>query len=184
MRVHQLPLDGLRLIWPELHHDARGALWESYRRDRYRAAWIDVDFVHDNQSLSRRGTLRGLHHQPGQAKLVWAVSGRIFDVAVDLRPASPSVGQWHGLELDEGDHAQLFIPAGFAHGFCVLSDEALVAYKLSATFEPEATEAIRWDDPELAIDWPLEDPILSLRDRKASSFATLKQRLGRGIVAP
>ncbi len=179
MRVDELPLAPLRLIRPQLHHDERGVLWESYRRDSYRAAGIDVDFVQDNVSLSRGGTLRGLHHQPGQAKLVWVVSGRIFDVAVDVRPGSPSFGHWHGIELDDSEHAQLFIPAGFAHGFCTLSGEATVAYKLSQCFDAAATEAIRWSDPELAIAWPLSDPILSERDRDAPSFAELRSLVGR-----
>ena len=182
VRVDELPLDGLRLIWPQLHHDARGVVWESYQRDRYRAAGIDVDFVQDNQSASRQGTLRGLHHQPGQAKLVWVLRGQIFDVVVDLRPTSPTRGRWHAVDLDAAHHVQLFIPAGFAHGFCVSSDDALVAYKLSRPFDAETTEAIRWNDPDLAIAWPLTSPILSERDRDAQSLNELLAKLAGGEV--
>jgi len=138
-------------------------------------------FVQDNHSASARGTLRGLHFQthPGQAKLIRCTRGKIWDVAVDIRPSSPTFGRHYGAELDETGLAQLFIPVGFAHGFLVLSDHAEVQYKCSNLYNPATESGIAWDDPELAVTWPLEGltPILSERDKKNQSFADFKRKL-------
>ncbi|MGI9557196.1 MAG: dTDP-4-dehydrorhamnose 3,5-epimerase [Solirubrobacterales bacterium] len=167
-------LDGLVLLEPEVHGDERGFLLETYRRDAWSQLGIDLEFVQENHSRStQQGTLRGLHFQtdPGQAKLVRCLRGRIWDVAVDLRSGSPTFGRWEGYELDDEAHRQFLVPVGFAHGFCVLSDVADVAYKLSSVYVPDTEGAIAWDDPEIGIDWPVEDPLLSERDRSAPSLS-------------
>ncbi len=181
MRVEDLGLDGLKLIVPIAYGDDRGFFLESYNRERYRAAGIEVEFVQDNHSRSKRGTLRGLHYQsdPGQAKLMRVGAGRIFDVAVDIRPDSPTFGQWEGVYLDAETHAQLLIPVGFAHGFCVLSDFADVLYKVSSVFEPKTDRTISWCDPDIAIDWPVAEPILSERDRDAPTLADYRRSAQR-----
>lgn len=181
MKVIELELPGLKLIEPRVFRDARGFLIEAYSSRRYREAGIDVEFVQDNHSRSLRGTLRGLHFQsqPGQAKLVRVVNGRIYDVALDVRPSSPTFGRWHGVHLDSEEHRQLYIPVGFAHGFCVLSEFADVEYKLSNFYDAASERGVRPNDPELGIPWPIEQPILSERDLRAESFADLRSRLGR-----
>jgi len=163
-----LRLPGLQLIKPRLYKDERGFFWESYRHPTY-AKWNIPDFVQDNISFSQKNVIRALHLQkePGQAKLVQVLSGRIFDVAVDLRIGSPTFGQWEAVELDDVDRCQLFIPAGFAHGFCVLSENALVQYKVSSLYDPKTELSIRWNDPELNIAWPIDHPILSERDQRS-----------------
>ncbi|HSI80611.1 MAG TPA: dTDP-4-dehydrorhamnose 3,5-epimerase [Solirubrobacterales bacterium] len=168
-------IDGLVLIEPEVHRDERGFLVETYRADTWRALGVDAEFVQDNHSRSAAGTLRGLHFQlrPGQSKLVRCARGRIWDVAVDLRRDSPTYGRWEGHELDDGFHRQLFIPVGFAHGFCVLSDEADVAYRLSSRFDPATEAGIAWNDPEIGIEWPVAEPRLSERDRGAPRLAEI-----------
>ncbi len=173
MRVEPLRLEGLKLIVPAVHGDERGFFLESYNRDRYHGAGIDLEFVQDNHSRSKRGTLRGLHYQaqPGQAKLMRVGAGRIFDVAVDIRVGSSTLGQWEGVYLDAEEHAQLLIPVGFAHGFCVVSDSADVLYKVSSVYDSATERTLSWCDPDIAIDWPVTDPILSDRDRNAPSFA-------------
>ena len=172
-------LDGLVLIEPEVYGDDRGFLLESYNAKAWREAGVEIEFVQDNHSRSQGGTLRGLHFQlrPGQAKLVRCVRGRIWDVAVDLRRGSPTYRRWEAHELDDSGHRQLFVPVGFAHGFCVLSEEADVAYKVSSYFDPETEAGIAWDDPEIGIEWPLSDPLLSERDRSAPRLAEVTDRL-------
>jgi dTDP-4-dehydrorhamnose 3,5-epimerase len=172
-------LDGLIVIEPEVHGDERGFLVETYSAPRWRELGVDVDFVQDNHSRSRRGILRGLHFQssPGQAKLVRCLRGRVWDVAVDLRRASPTYREWEGHELDDRSHRQLFVPVGFAHGFCVLSEEADVAYKLSSVYDPATEAGIAWDDPDVAIEWPISDPQLSERDRNAPRLADVADAL-------
>ncbi len=172
-------LDGLVLIEPDVHADDRGFLVETFGLEQWRELGVESDFVQDNHSRSRRGTLRGLHFQlhPGQAKLVRCLRGRIWDVAVDLRRDSPTRGLWEGHELDDAAHRQLFVPVGFAHGFCVLSDEADVAYRLSSPFDPDREAGIAWDDPDLGIEWPLSDPLLSERDRSAPRLAEVADEL-------
>ena len=172
-------LDGVVLVEPEVHGDERGFLVETFRADAWRELGVEVEFVQDNHSRSRRGILRGLHFQtaPGQAKLVRCARGRIFDVAVDLRRGSPTYGRWEGHELDGERHRQLFVPTGFAHGFCVLSELADVHYKLSTYYDPATEAGIRWDDPDVGIDWPVSDPQVSERDRSAPRLAEIAERL-------
>jgi dTDP-4-dehydrorhamnose 3,5-epimerase len=182
MQVDDLPLAGAKLIRPKVFRDSRGFFFESYSEPLYREAGMPERWVQDNHSKSGRDTLRGLHYQskPGQAKLVRVTHGRVFDVIVDIRPESPSFGQWHGLYVDAEEHAQVYIPVGFAHGFCVLSEIAEVQYKVSTPYDGSTECAIRWNDPELGVGWPIDDPILSQRDRVSESFAAFKARLGRG----
>jgi dTDP-4-dehydrorhamnose 3,5-epimerase len=172
-------LDGLLLIEPDLHGDERGFLIETFRADAWRELGVDAEFVQDNHSRSRRGILRGLHFQtsPGQAKLVRCLQGRIWDVAVDLRRDSPTYCRWEGHELDDASHRQLFLPVGFAHGFCVLSENADVAYRLSSYYDPSTEAQIAWNDPDIGIEWPLSDPILSERDRSAPRLAEVADEL-------
>ena len=168
-------LDGLILLEPEVHGDERGFLVETFSAQAWREAGVAVEFVQDNHSRSSRGILRGLHFQtaPGQAKLIRCARGRIWDVAVDLRRDSPAFGRWEGHELDDQRHRQLFIPAGFAHGFCVLSEVADVHYKLSSYYDPATEAGFAWDDPEVGIEWPIDDPVLSERDRAAPRLAEI-----------
>lgn len=178
MSIEVLPtrLAGLVLVQPAVHADARGFFVETYRRDAYRAAGIASSFVQDNHSRSARATLRGLHYQrrPGQAKLVRVARGAIWDVAVDIRPGSPTFGAWEAFELDDVGHRQLYVPIGFAHGFCVLSDTADVVYKVSQSYDAGEERGIAWDDPDLAIDWPVDDPQLSERDRHNPRLAEVR----------
>jgi dTDP-4-dehydrorhamnose 3,5-epimerase len=162
-------LEGVVLLEPEVHGDERGFMVETYRRDLWRELGVDADFVQHNHSRSSKGTLRGLHFQtrPGQAKLVRCPRGRVLDVAVDLRRGSPTFGQWEGHVLDDEAHRQLYVPVGFAHGFAVLSEVADVAYQLSSAYDPATESGIAWDDPDVGVEWPLEEPLLSERDRSA-----------------
>lgn len=166
-------LDGVVLLEPDVHGDARGFMVETFRRDAWAELGVDVEFVQHNHSRSVKNTLRGLHFQtePGQAKLVRCPRGSIFDVAVDLRRSSPTYGQWEGHVLDDERHRQLFVPVGFAHGFAVLSDIADVAYLLSSTYDPATESGIAWDDPEVAVEWPVDAPLLSERDKTAPRLA-------------
>jgi dTDP-4-dehydrorhamnose 3,5-epimerase len=168
MEVIELDLPGLKLIRPKIHRDERGFFFESYHQLRYQAAGIDPLFVQDNASFSKEGTLRGLHFQstPGQAKLVSVSFGKIWDVAVDLRPGSPAYGKWQAVELSGETGEQLFIPVGFAHGFLALVPSR-VHYKVSQPYNGETECSIRYNDPDLAIAWPIENPLLSLRDQQA-----------------
>jgi len=167
MRVTALRLPEVLLIEPRVVSDRRGFFLETYSRQRYAEAGVGAEFVQDNLSRSVRGTLRGLHlQQPhGQGKLVSVVDGEVFDVAVDVRVGSPTFGQWVGQRLTGEDHLQLFLPAGFAHGFCTTSETALFHYKCTDYYDPEAELGVAWDDPDLAIAWPLPDPITSEKDR-------------------
>ena len=179
MEVIDLPLSGAKLIKPRVFRDARGFFLESFSAPRYQAAGIGEVWVQDNHSLSGKDTLRGLHYQssPGQAKLVRVTRGRVFDVLVDIRPASPTFGKWHGVEIDSEAHEQVYVPVGFAHGFCVLSDEAEVQYKVSTPYNAATECSIRWNDPELGVAWPVTSPVLSERDKVSESFAEFKARL-------
>jgi dTDP-4-dehydrorhamnose 3,5-epimerase len=180
VEVVELPLAGMKLIRPRVFKDERGFFVETYAEPRYRAAGIDCTFVQDNFSRSFARTLRGLHYQatPGQAKLLRVTLGRSYHVAVDLRRGSPTFGRSHGVELDADDPSEIFVPIGCAHGFCALSAVADVAYKVSALYDPATERTIRWDDPELAIAWPVVSPVLSERDRTAESFAAFRARAG------
>lgn len=173
MQVTDLRISGLKLIVPRVFEDERGFFFESYRASRYREDGIDVAFVQDNVSFSRYGTIRALHFQsaPGQAKLVSCVQGKIWDVAVDLREHSPTFGEWEAVELDGESHRQLFVPVGFAHGFCVLSETARVHYKVSSPYDPKTEVSIRWND--FGIQWPIQNPLLSPRDQTSPFFREL-----------
>ncbi|GAB6068104.1 dTDP-4-dehydrorhamnose 3,5-epimerase [Methylothermus subterraneus] len=175
MKVLKTPLEGVLLIEPDVYGDARGFFMETWNLKRYREAGIRAHFVQDNLSLSRQGILRGLHYQwpHPQGKLVQVLRGAVFDVAVDIRKGSPTFGRWVGYELSEANHRQLYIPEGFAHGFCVLSPEALFAYKCTDFYHPEAEHSLRWDDPELRIAWPVAAPILSVKDQNGSFLKDL-----------
>jgi dTDP-4-dehydrorhamnose 3,5-epimerase len=169
MNVEETSLPGVLVIRPRAFGDARGFFFESFHAERYEAAGITAPFVQDNVSRSARGILRGLHFQEpkSQGKLVFVTHGSVFDVAVDVRRGSPHFGKWFGLELSDENHAQLWVPPGFAHGFCVTSEIADFAYKCTEFYAPENERAIRWDDPDLAIDWPIKNPTLSPKDAAA-----------------
>ncbi|MEM1041205.1 MAG: dTDP-4-dehydrorhamnose 3,5-epimerase [Bacteroidota bacterium] len=175
MTTTETHLPGLLLFEPRVFEDARGAFRECYHADRYRAHGLDADFVQDNLSRSKRGVLRGLHFQKRypQGKLLWVVRGTIFDVAVDLRPG-PTFGQHVAVELSEANGRQLWVPPGFAHGFCALSDQADVFYKCTDLYRPDDEGGLRWDDPAFGIDWPIAEPILSDRDRQHPTLAELE----------
>jgi dTDP-4-dehydrorhamnose 3,5-epimerase len=172
-------IEDLVLVEPEVHGDERGFLIETFSAETWSGLGIEVEFVQDNHSRSGRNILRGLHFQtaPGQAKLVRCLRGKIWDVAVDLRRDSPTYGRWEGHELDDDDHRQLYIPIGFAHGFCVLSEVADVHYRLSSYYDPATEAGFAWDDPDVGVDWPLDDPQLSERDRGAPRLAEIADEL-------
>jgi len=159
-------LEGVLVVEPRIFGDQRGFFLETYHRERYAASGIAAALVQDNISFSQKDTLRGLHfqHPQGQAKLVQVLEGEIFDVAVDIRHGSPTFGQWVGVTLSSKTHRQLFIPEGFAHGFCVLSPTALFMYKCSNFYAPQYEGGLRWNDPDLNIEWPVKQPLLSDRD--------------------
>jgi dTDP-4-dehydrorhamnose 3,5-epimerase len=168
VRVETTPLPGVLVVHPPLFRDDRGFFLEAWRHDRFEAAGIPDHFVQDNQSRSMAGTLRGLHWQwrKPQAKLVRVLSGRIFDAVVDVRRGSPHFGQWFGLEMNAEDFTSLYVPVGYAHGFCVLSDTAEVLYKCSDTYDPGGEGGLIWNEPAVGISWPIEAPTLSPRDQK------------------
>jgi dTDP-4-dehydrorhamnose 3,5-epimerase len=172
-------LDGVVLLEPEVHGDTRGFMVETYRREAWAEQGVEVEFVQHNHSRSSKGTLRGLHFQtqPGQAKLVRCPRGAIFDVAVDLRRNSPTFGQWEGQILDDDSHRQLYVPVGFGHGFAVLSDIADVSYLLSNPYDPTTESGIAWDDPDIGVEWPVENPLLSERDKLAPRLADVADSL-------
>lgn len=176
MQVMALSLPDVLLLTPKVFSDERGFFFESYSQFVYEQMGISVPFVQDNASFSKYGTIRALHYQssPGQAKLISCVQGRIWDVAVDIRSQSPTFGKWVGVELNDQNHNQLFIPVGFAHGYCVLSETALVHYKVSTPYKAEEERSIRWNDPAFNIDWPIRNPILSLRDQQSSFFSEMR----------
>lgn len=176
MDVRPTDLPEVLLVAPRVFADARGYFFETYQADRYRAAGIPVAFVQDNLSRSRAGTVRGLHfqrHRP-QGKLVQAVHGAIFDVAVDVRRRSPNFGRWTGHVLSDENHRQLYIPPGFAHGFCALSPEADVLYKCTDAYFPEHERTLQWDDPQVGIAWPLQiPPLVSPKDARGTPLDRL-----------
>jgi dTDP-4-dehydrorhamnose 3,5-epimerase len=174
MELLETRLEGLKLIAPTVHGDERGFFVETYRED----SWgIDEPFVQDNHSRSRRGTVRGIHFQthPGQGKLVRCAYGTVWDVVVDLRRDSPTYGQWEGVELDDVQGRQLWIPVGFGHGFCVLSETADFVYKCTNYYDPETEAGISFEDPDVGIEWPLprEEMLFSERDRDAPRLADI-----------
>ncbi|WP_022835857.1 dTDP-4-dehydrorhamnose 3,5-epimerase [Salisaeta longa] len=175
MTVHATDLPGVQLLVPDVYPDARGAFMELWRAARYADAGIDAAFVQDNLSRSVRGVLRGLHFQnpKPQAKLVQVLAGEVYDVVVDVRASSPTAGQWTGHYLSADNHRQLYVPEGFAHGFVVTSDEALFYYKCTAPYHPAGEHSVHWNDPALAIDWPVDDPVVSSKDAGAPPLAAL-----------
>jgi dTDP-4-dehydrorhamnose 3,5-epimerase len=184
--MEQIPteLDGPVLIKPKVFGDPRGLFVETYRENVLAEQFgIDDAFVQDNHSRSVRGVVRGLHFQldPPVAKLVRCARGAIFDVLVDIRPESPTFGRWEGQRLDEEDMLLLYVPAGFAHGFCVVSDVADVIYKQTAYWSPDADRGIALDDPEIGVEWPIppEERIVSERDRSAPALADITAQLAR-----
>ncbi|MBT3384328.1 MAG: dTDP-4-dehydrorhamnose 3,5-epimerase [Prolixibacteraceae bacterium] len=176
MKIIKTPLSGVVIIEPVIFEDSRGYFFESYQREKYIDSGIDVQFVQDNESKSVKGVIRGLHYQLepySQAKLVRVISGRVFDVAVDLRKGSPTFGQWFGLELDSENKKQLFIPRGFAHGFSVLSETAIFTYKCDNVYTSASERAINLNDPNLGINWKLDESerIVSEKDKQSPVFS-------------
>ncbi len=176
MRVIATDLPDVLLVEPEVHGDARGFFMETWNLSRYRGRGIDARFAQSNVSRSSGGVLRGLHYQyPNpQGKLVFVLEGEVYDVAVDIRPGSPSFGRWTGHHLSADNHRQLYLPEGFAHGFLVTSKTALFCYFCTREYQPSGDAAIRWDDPAIGIEWPLADPSLSERDRQAPLLADVQ----------
>jgi dTDP-4-dehydrorhamnose 3,5-epimerase len=179
-------IEGLAVIEPTVHGDSRGYFFESYNAKDMKVEGLDLTFVQDNQSKSRKGVLRGLHFQKQypQGKLVRVISGSVFDVAVDLRQPSPTYGKYYGITLTDTNNLQLYIPKGFAHGFLVLSDEAVFAYKCTDYYYPDDEGGLAWDDPEIGVDWPLKDiggvraVLLSNKDKRNP---TLKEIVESGF---
>ena len=169
-----LSIPGIILIEPRVLSDARGFFMETYRRSDFAAAGIDDRFVQENHSASQRGVLRGLHYQKppyAQSKLIRVLTGEIFDVAVDLRPNSPTTGRWVGTKLSAANRRMVYLPQWCAHGFCVVSESAEVVYMMTKEYAPEQESGFMWNDPTLAIDWPVSSPTLSDRDKRWPPFA-------------
>ena len=162
-------LDGVVVVEPKVFPDERGFFMESFNARHFAAAGLPTEFVQDNHSRPTRGVLRGLHYQypTWQGKLVRCLVGEFFDVAVDIRRASPKFGQWFGIVLSAENKKQLYVPPGYAHGFCVLSDVTEMAYKCTALYEPADDASLRWNDPEIGIEWPIQSPVLSAKDSEA-----------------
>jgi len=180
MNIIETALPGVLIVEPKVYGDARGFFLETFHKQRYEEAGIPgsgLEFVQDNHSRSRKGVLRGLHFQleNPQGKLVSAGTGAVFDVAADVNPDSPTFGKWVGVELTEENHRQLWIPPGYAHGFCVLSDVADFQYKCTAFYHHQSDSGVAWNDPDLAIDWPVDGPLLSERDMKLPKLADAKR---------
>ena len=174
-------IEGVKVIDVKSYGDRRGYFMETYKRPDFEAAGITCDFVQDNQSSSVKGVLRGMHFQieHPQSKLVRVVRGSVFDVCIDLRPGSPTWGKWEGVVLSAENRRQFFIPRGFAHGFITLTDEVEVQYKADNYYAPECDGNVRWDDPEIGVEWPAEPTILSDKDEKAP---TLAERMAKGEI--
>jgi dTDP-4-dehydrorhamnose 3,5-epimerase len=178
MRRLETRLQGPVVIEPTVHGDARGFFQETYRRNTLAELGVHDEWVQDNHSRSRRGVLRGMHFQPGMAKLVRCARGAIHDVVVDIRPGSPSFGSWEGFELNDETHLQLYVPDGFAHGFCVVSESADVLYKCSTYYDPQQEAGFRFDDPDVAIGWPEGIELeTSERDRAAPLLQEIRESL-------
>jgi dTDP-4-dehydrorhamnose 3,5-epimerase len=173
LHIRQTSLPGVLLIEPKVFGDERGFFMETYHLEAFRAAGIGDTFVQDNHSRSARGVLRGLHYQEpnGQGKLVRCTRGAIFDVAVDIRRGSPTFGRWFGIELSDANKLMLWIPPGFAHGFCAMEDGSDLVYKCTTLYDPAADRAILWNDPDIGIEWPIAEPVLSAKDARAPRLA-------------
>jgi dTDP-4-dehydrorhamnose 3,5-epimerase len=178
MRTLDTELDGPTVLAPAVHGDERGFFVETFRASTLADLGVDVAFVQDNHSRSRQGVVRGMHFQPGQAKLVRCARGAILDVLVDIRRGSPQFGQWEAYQLDDVSHHQLFVPDGFAHGFCVLSELADVTYKVTTYYDPATESGFSYEDPEVGIEWPdAESLVGSERDRGAPPLSALAPNL-------
>lgn len=178
MNISESKFRDVLIIEPDVFCDSRGYFFETFNSKRYKDHGISIDFVQDNISVSKKSTLRGLHYQippKAQAKLCHVLKGRVLDVAVDLRYGSPTFGKHFAFELSEENHIQIFIPEGFAHGFAVLSDEAIFHYKCSEFYSKEHERAIRFDDSDININWAIDDPIVSVRDRNAELFKDIEK---------
>ncbi len=174
MEVKKTPIEGLLIIHPKVFSDGRGYFYESWNRRSYEAAGITENFVQDNQSLSQKGVLRGLHFQNppfAQAKLVRVITGAVLDVAVDIRKNSPTYGQHVAVELNAENKTMFYIPAGFAHGFLTLEDNTIFAYKCSNYYDKASEDSLLWNDADLGIDWGIADPLLSEKDKEGKAFA-------------
>ena len=180
MRFLPTDLEGVIVVEPEVHCDDRGFFLETYHALKFREGGIRATFVQDNHSRSARGTIRGLHAQRlhPQGKLVRVVEGEVFDVAVDIRPGSITLGRWVGITLSAENFRLFYVPPGFAHGFCVLSDQAQVEYKCTEVYVPSDEIVILWNDPDIGIQWPIQDPVLSPKDRTAPRLKDVLRRLG------
>lgn len=180
MELEKTKLPGVLLLRPKVFRDGRGEFLESWHDERYTALGIPGPFVQDNVSRSVKGVLRGLHfqHPDDQGKLVQVLEGEVFDVAVDVRKGSPTFGQWAGATLSAVNAAQLWIPEGFAHGFCVTSKEAVFAYKCTEYYHRASEHTVRWNDPDIGIDWPIKKPELSDKDKKAPRL----EKLGEDVL--
>jgi dTDP-4-dehydrorhamnose 3,5-epimerase len=176
LKVEKTPLPGVVLITPKVFEDDRGFFMETFNQAGYSDAGLPDSFVQDNHSRSIKGVLRGLHYQypQWQGKLVRVISGTIYDVAVDIRQDSPGYGKWYGVYLDDEKRQQLYIPPGYAHGFCVVSDFADVSYKCTSLYKSQDDAGIRWNDPDIAIDWPVTDPLISVKDKTAPCLSEIK----------
>jgi dTDP-4-dehydrorhamnose 3,5-epimerase len=173
MEVIETNLKGLVVIKPKVFEDERGYFFESYNKSTFSNSGLNLDFVQDNQSLSQKGVLRGLHFQNpphAQGKLVRVIKGSVFDVAVDIRKQSPTYGQWYGIELTEKNKWMLYIPEGFAHGFATLEDNTIFSYKCTNIYNKPAEGCILWNDKDLNIDWKIENPLLSAKDLEGTPF--------------
>ena len=182
MKFIAADIPGVVIVEPDVHRDARGFFLESHHQRKYREGGIDATFVQDNHSRSRRGTLRGLHLQLEphlQGKLVRALRGSVWDVCVDVRVGSPTFGRSVAVTLDDEAHRQIYVPPGLAHGFVVTSEEAEIEYKCTDYYAPQSELGIAWDDPELAIAWPVREPVLSAKDARAPRLAEVRDRLPR-----
>lgn len=179
MEVIETKLKGVLVLKPKVFEDARGYFFESYNANLFKAAGLDLNFVQDNQSLSQKGVLRGLHFQNNpwaQGKLVRVIKGSVFDVAVDIRKSSATYGQWFGLELTEKNKTMMYIPAGFAHGFATLEDDTIFSYKCTNFYDKASEDCLLWNDPDIGIEWRVSDPLLSEKDlqgKRIKDFVSL-----------
>ncbi len=167
MEVIETKLKGVLVLQPKVFEDARGYFFESYNENLFKQAGLDIKFVQDNQSLSQKGVLRGLHFQNNphaQGKLVRVITGAVFDVAVDIRKSSPTYGQWYGMELNEKNKTMMYIPVGFAHGFATLQDNTIFSYKCTNFYNKASEDCLLWNDPDIGINWNLDNPLLSEKD--------------------
>lgn len=183
MKIVETPLAGVLIIEPKVFGDLRGYFFESYQQQRYADVGINPAFVQDNISHSTRGVLRGMHYQLNypQGKLVSVTRGEVFDVVLDIRKGSPTFGQWFAAELNDENHRQLYVPPGYAHGFCVLSEVVDFQYKCTELYHPEDEAGILWNDPDVGIEWPIKDVILSDKDKVNKCLAEMSDELLPGF---